>query len=267
MSAEKPRVGLALAAGGAKGIAYVPFIRVMEELGIRPAMVAGSSIGAVIGGFYAAGTSPEKMLALLEDFEPQDLAKHFTLNLSGTGIVAGKLVRGYLEDKLPVTTFEETKIPFKAVATDYWRREQVVIDSGSLPEAIHASAAFPGIFEPLVKDGRILVDGGAANPLPTDLLRDHCDVIIGLNVSNRAPNPDTDEVPGSGVMMFNTFRILKDRLAEIAIERDPIDVYFRMELPFVETLDFHKYKEILNKVEPELYRFRQELEEKLGTRG
>ena len=266
MSDNAPRVGLALAAGGAKGIAYIPFIRVMEEMGIRPVMVAGASIGAVIGGFYAAGSSPDEMLALLEEFHPQDLTKHFTFNLSGTGIVAGKVVRGYLEEHLPVTTFEETDIPFKAVATDYWRREQVVLDSGSLPEAIHASAAFPGIFEPLVRNGRVLVDGGAANPLPSDLLRNDCDFIVGLNVSNRAPNPDTDEVPGGGIMMFNTFRILKDRLAEIAIERAPIEVYFRMELPFVETLDFHKYKKILDKVEPEIDRFRKELEEKLGSR-
>ncbi len=261
---KKRKVGVALAAGGAKGIAYIPFLEALDDMGVEPAMVAGSSIGSVIGGFYAAGSTPKQMISLLEDFQPVDLAEILVFNWSGTGIIAGKTVRDFLDKHLPVSTFEETKIPFRVIATDYWRREQVVFDSGSLADAIQASSAFPGIFEPLVKDGAVYVDGGAANPLPTDILREECDFIIGLNVSNRAPDPDSDEVPGSGIMMFNTFRILKDRLAEIAIERDPIDVYFRVELPFVETLDFHKYREILDQAEPELNRFREEVSSKLG---
>ncbi len=261
---KKHKVGVALAAGGAKGIAYIPFLEVLDDLGVEPAMVAGSSIGSVIGAFYAAGSSPKEMLSLLEEFHPRDLAEILTFNWSGTGIIAGKTVRDFLNEHLPVSRFEETKIPFRAIATDYWRREQVVFDSGSLAEAVQASAAFPGIFEPLVKDGTVYVDGGASNPLPSDILRDECDFIIGLNVSNRTPDPDTDDVPGSGIMMFNTFRIIKDRLAEIAIERDPIDVYFRVELPFVETLDFHKYRDILDQAEPELDRFREEVSSKLG---
>jgi NTE family protein len=261
---KRQKVGVALAAGGAKGIAYIPFLQALDELGVEPAMVVGSSIGSVIGGFYAAGTSPKQMLSLLEEIQPRELAEILSFNWGGSGIIAEKTVRSFLDKHLPVSTFEETKIPFRAIATDYWRREQVVFDSGSLAEAIQASSAFPGIFEPLVRDGRVYVDGGAANPLPSDILRGECDFIVGLNVSNRAPDPDTDDVPGAGIMMFNTFRILKDRLAEIAIERDPIDVYFRVELPFVETLDFHKYREILDQAEPELERFREEVSSKLG---
>ncbi|MFP4431309.1 MAG: patatin-like phospholipase family protein [Spirochaetaceae bacterium] len=261
---KKHKIGVALAAGGAKGIAYIPFLEALDELGVETTMVAGSSIGSVIGGFYAAGTSPKEMISLLEGFQPRDLAEIFAFNWGGAGVIAGETVRNFLNKHLPVTTFEETRIPFRAIATDYWRREQVVFDSGSLAEAIQASAAFPGIFEPLVKDGIVYVDGGAANPLPSDILRGECDFIIGLNVSNRARDPDTDDVPGTGIMMFNTFRILKDRLAEIAIERDPIDVYFRVELPFVETMDFHKYREIIDQAEPEVERFREEVSSKLG---
>ncbi len=261
---SRRKIGIALAAGGAKGLAYIPFLSALDEMGIEPAMIAGSSIGAVVGGFYAAGTTAQDMFEILSQFRPKDVTSFLSFNWSGTGIVAGKAVQGFLQEHLPVKTFEETRFPLKVVATDYWRREQVILDTGPLAEAIHASAAFPGIFEPLVKDGRVLVDGGAANPLPSDLLKEECDFLIALNVSNRSEDPDSTEVPGSGLMMFNTFRILKDRLAEIAVERYPIDIYFRMELPFVETLDFHKYKEILDHVGPEVERFQNELEEKLG---
>jgi NTE family protein len=259
-----PRVGLSLAGGGAKGVAYIPFLQALEELEVDIAAISGSSIGAAIGGLYAAGLGPAELAGVLDSFRPGHLHEVFRINWHGHGLISGKSVRKFLETTLPVARFDQTRIPLKVVATDYWRREQVVFDSGSLVDAIQASTAVPAVFEPLVLDGRVLVDGSIKNTLPYELLRDECDFIIGLDVSNRAKDPDRTDLPRTLVMVLNTFRILTDSNTEYKLRYDPVDLYFRLKLPGVEMLDFYKYREIFDTVGPEVERFTRELSKKLG---
>lgn len=259
-----PRVGISFAAGGAKGVAYIPFLAALEDLDVEITAISGSSIGSVIGGLYAAGLGPTELAAVLETFRPGHLRQVFQINWHGRGLISGKSVRRFLEETLPVYGFEETRIPLKLVATDYWRREQVVFSEGSLVDAIQASTAVPGVFEPAVVNGRILVDGAVKNTLPYELIRDQADFLIGLDVSNRSPTPDTMQIPRTLVMVLNTFRILTDTITEYKMRYDPVDLYFRLELPNVEMLDFHKYREIFDAVGPEVERFKAELTEKLG---
>jgi NTE family protein len=261
---RKPRVGISLAAGGAKGVAYIPFLAALEELDVEITAVSGSSIGSVIGGFYAAGLSPPELTGVLERFRPGHLHQVFQINWHGRGLISGKSVRRFLEATLPVSRFEDTRIPLKLVATDYWRREQVVFSEGSLVDAIQASTAVPGVFEPAVLNGRVLVDGAVKNTLPYELIRDRCDFLIGLDVSNRSPDPDTTDIPRTLVMVLNTFRILTDTVTEYKMRYDPIDLYFRLKLPNVEMLDFYKYREIFETVGPEVDRFKAEISEKLS---
>ncbi|MFP4374423.1 MAG: patatin-like phospholipase family protein [Spirochaetaceae bacterium] len=260
---RKPRVGLSLAGGGAKGVAYIPFLRALEELDVEIAAISGSSIGAAIGGLYAAGLGPGELVGVLDSFRPGHLHEVFRINWRGRGLISGKSVRKFLEATLPVERFDQTRIPLKVVATDYWRREQVVFDSGSLVDAIQASTAVPAVFEPLVLDGRVLVDGSIKNTLPYELLRDECDFTIGLDVSNRAKDPDRTDLPRTLVMVLNTFRILTDSNTEYKLRYDPVDLYFRLKLPDIEMLDFYKYREIFDSVEPEVKEFIRELSEKL----
>ena len=259
-----PRVGVSLAGGGAKGVAYIPFLRALEELEVDIAAISGSSIGAAIGGLYAAGLGPAELAGVLDSFRPGHLHEVFRINWHGHGLISGKSVRKFLETTLPVERFDQTRIPLKVVATDYWRREQVVFDSGSLVDAIQASTAVPAVFEPVVLDGRVLVDGSIKNTLPYELLRDECDFLIGLDVSNRAKDPDRTDLPRTLVMVLNTFRILTDSNTEYKLRYDPVDLYFRLELPNVEMLDFYKYREIFDTVGPEVERFTRELSKKLG---
>lgn len=263
---RKPRVGLCLAAGGAKGVAYIPFLAALEEMDVEISALAGSSIGAAIAGMYAAGLGPDELTGVIETFRPGHLHEIFHINWGGRGLISGKSVRQFLERTLPVRRFEDTRVPLKVVATDYWRREQVVFDSGSLVDAIQASTAVPGVFEPAVLDGRVLVDGAVKNTLPYELIREESDVLIGLDVSNRSPDPDRTDAPRTIVMILNTFRILTDSITEYKIRYEPIDLYFRLKLPNVEMLDFHKYEEIFESVGPEVERFKQELGERLGIR-
>lgn len=260
---RKPRIGLALAAGGAKGVAYLPFLRAMEEMKVDITAIAGSSVGALVGGLYASGRSVDDIVTLLEEFKPGQLHRFFRINWFGTGLISGTSVRDFLERSLGAQTFEETSIPFTAVATDYWRREQVVFRSGSLVDAIRASTAVPAVFEPAVLDGRVLIDGGVTNTLPYELIRDQCDLLVGLDVSNRSADPDRTDVPRTPVMVLNTFRILTDSLTTYKRRSEPIDLYFRVQLPSVEMLDFHKWREVFDDVEPEVSEFRERLGELL----
>ena len=261
---RKPRVGLSLAGGGAKGVAYVPFLAAMEEMELDIAAVSGSSIGAAIGGMYAAGLGPTELAAVLESFRPGHFREVFRINWHGRGLISGDSVRRFLEQTLPVQRFEQTRMPLKVVATDYWRREQVVFDSGSLIDAIRASTAVPGVFEPAVLNGRVLVDGAIKNTLPYELIREDCDFLIGLDVSNKSDDPDRIDSPRTLVMVLNSFRILTDTITVYKMRYDPVDLYFRLELPGIEMLDFYKYREIFDTVGPEVDRFKREVGEKLS---
>lgn len=255
----RERIGLALAAGGAKGIAYIPLLAAMEELGVTPSIIAGSSVGALIGGMYAAGVSPDRMVEILEDLRPPAIRRIFQLSLRRGGLISGSGVREFLRRNLPVERFEETRIVFRAVATDYWKREQVVFSAGSLVDAIRASTSVPGVFEPAFVDGRLLIDGAAKNTLPYDIIRPDCDFIVGLDVSNRTNRPERTDVPGTLGMILNTFRIMTDNLTETKLAYDPIDYYYRMRLPDIEMLDFHKYSDIFDSVAPDVERFKSEI--------
>ena len=229
-------------------MAYIPFLSALEQMGIHPSVVAGSSVGAVIGGLYAAGRTPADITEIIERFKPRRMGEFFSINWRGPGIIKSASVRKFLIDNLPVTTFEQTRTPFVTVATDYWRRDQVVFRSGSLVDAITASTAVPGLFEPACVDGRILIDGGITNTLPYDLISDDCDAVIALDVSNRTENADRNDLPSGAEMILNTFRILTDRQTEAKVAYNPPALHFRLKLPFVEVLDFHKYQEVFEKV-------------------
>jgi NTE family protein len=259
----KPRIGLALAAGGAKGVAYIPFIEAIEREGLEISAIAGSSVGALIGGLYASGKSTADLVAILDRFRPGQLHRFFRINWFGSGLISGESVRDFLEEHLAVHDFADTRIPLRVVATDYWRRETVVFDSGSLVDAIRASAAVPAVFEPALVDGRLLVDGGITNTLPYELIRGECDLLVALDVSNRVTDPERNDVPPTPIMVLNTFRILTDSLTDYKRRYEPLDLYFRLRLPTVEMLDFHKYREVFDTVGPQVDRFLEQLRERV----
>src|SRR4030042_641552 len=153
------RVGLALGGGGAKGLSHIAFLQALDELGVRPAVIAGTSIGAVIAGFYAAGVSGSQLEQIVKDMGFKDLYKlvlDFSI-LSNSAIYKGKGVEDFLSRAIPARPFAEAEIPLKVVATDFWNRKEVVFTSGSLITAIRASMAMPALFEPVLFNGRVLI--------------------------------------------------------------------------------------------------------------
>ena len=168
---KKKKVGLALGSGGAKGIAHIGVLEVLEEYDITISEISGCSIGAIIGALYAAGVSIEKMKEISFKIDLKKLWNFFdfTNPISG-GLVRGNAVEDFLSDILPVQRFEELRIPFKCIATDIKSGEPVIFDSGDLIPAIRASISIPGLFIPYKYEDRLLVDGAVINPVPTHLL-------------------------------------------------------------------------------------------------
>ena len=256
------RVGLALGGGGAKGLSHIAFLKALDELGVRPAVIAGASIGAVIGGLYAAGVSGAALEQLLKTIGFMELSKiilDFSI-LSDSAIFTGKRVEEFLAQRLPIQTFAEVEIPLKIVATDFWNRREVVFTSGSLITAIRASMAMPAVFEPVLLNGTVLIDGGAVNPLPYDLLREECDLVIAIDASGEKTYALKDPVPNMVESILSTFQIMQASIVEAKKKLSPPDIYIKPALTNIRVLDFYRYKEILAGVQEEVQGFKETLQ-------
>jgi NTE family protein len=264
MSVVRNRLGLALGAGGAKGLCHIAFLKVLDELGVRPNVIAGTSIGAIIGAFYAAGLSGAELEQELMQIGLLDLSKialDFSL-FSSSAILKGNGVEEFLKLALPVRTFEELPIPLKVVATDFWKREEVILDSGDLVSAIRASSALPFVFEPVILQDVVLIDGGAVNPLPYDLVQSECDFTIAIDVSGVKDQPD-GLVPNMLESVLSTFQIMQASIVAAKMNAGAPDVYVKPELRNIRVLDFYRYKEILTGVEAEVEQFREKVKKYL----
>lgn len=180
---SKRRAALVLAGGGARGVAHIGAIEELESQGFEVHAVAGTSMGALVGGMYASGhlePFKEWMCAL-------DKYKVFSLvdfALSTEGLVKGNRVIQAMKELVPDVNIEHMPIPFAAVAADLLTGREVVLDSGGLYDAIRASISIPSVFQPVRKDDMVLVDGGTVNPLPLNRVRrEPGDVLIAVDVS------------------------------------------------------------------------------------
>jgi len=190
----QPTVALALGTGGARGLAHIGAIEAVVAAGYRITAVSGSSMGALIGGIYAAGK-----LDVYRDWvcalQKMDVLKLVDWTLSGAGLIKGERIVGVLRELIGEVAIEDLPIPFTAVATDLDREREVWLTRGPLFDAIRASIAIPTIFRPHPVHGHRLVDGGLMNPLPlTPLLQSPSDYTVAVNV-NGAPETLTSRAP------------------------------------------------------------------------
>jgi len=178
------RIGLALGGGAALGIAHIGVLRVLEREGIPVDMVAGSSMGALIASLWATKYDARSLEEISGQFRDQrSMLKLFDPVVPISGILGGRLIKRWLYRFLGNTSFFETRLPVKIVAYDLNNREELVYESGLLIEAVRKSISIPGVFEPVVEQDRIIIDGGVLNPVPTNVLSRHgIDRIIAVNV-------------------------------------------------------------------------------------
>ena len=274
------KIGLTLGGGGAKGFARLPILEVFDELGIKPYCITGTSIGAILGALHASGHSAKDIaemfhkliappharfrdivrskdsLKILELIDP-----HFSFKPQG--LLKGEKLLAFLYDQMHVACFEELKIPLKVVATDFWRKEQVVFDSGDLLPAVRASMALPYIFTPVSDGSRVLVDGGLVNNVPHDLLDPKCDLRIAIDIMGQDSTPPT-KIPSPRDAIFHTYQVMMDAMAQEKLRNHPVDIYLRLPLVDVEILDFHKPWEIYEQGLAAKDGFKRELERLLA---
>ncbi len=269
----RPSIGIALGAGGANGLAHILLLEALDDMGIQVAHIAGSSIGAIIASLYAAGMSGKEIRGLVEEFVLSDQEKPLTelidsdafqwidfveIELGEGGLVSADGFLAFMSDTLKKKTFEELDIPLRIVAADLWAREQVVLASGDLISAINASMAIPGVFEPVTRNGRVLIDGGTCNPVPYDLLMDCCDIVIAVDVIGER-TPPSSGLPGYFETVFNSIKVMQTAVMHEKRLRQKPAIYISVPVVDIRALEFYRAQEVFDQAAPARDSLKQQL--------
>ncbi len=269
-----PRIGVALGGGSARGLTHIPFIEAMDELGLRPATIAGTSIGALIGSGWANGMTGRELrehslsvlgtmriiAARLWGAQIRNLGGLFANGLN-VQLDAHRVVEAFLPTPFP-GDFAELQTPLYVVATDFQSWHQAVFHAGPLRPALAGSIAIPSLFKPVHYANHVLVDGGVVNPLPLDQASD-CDILVAIDV-----NGDPSEALGRADfraldVWFGSAQIMMHSLTAHMMAAYPPDVYVRPHLSVFGALEFWRVKEILELADKEKDNFKRHLSSKV----
>lgn len=297
------KIGIALGGGAARGWAHIGVIRKLIEVGLKPDIVAGTSIGAVVGGCYIADKLNE-----LEDFA-RGLTRRrvfgfLDFNLAGSGIISGERLCSAMDQHLNTLKIEELDKKFAAIATEIGVGHEVWLSRGRLVEAIRASYALPGIFKPVKIGGRWLMDGALVNPVPVSVCRAlGANVVIAVNLSSdtcgrggvihdhgtdvEVPSSNLPEkaekgrraamhllhrqffgrgdgAPGISKVMVDAFNITQDRISRARLAGDPPDIMISPRVHQIGLFDFHKADAVIPEGEIATERVLGDIEQSLN---
>jgi NTE family protein len=271
--ARTPTIGLALGGGGARGLAHIAMLEAFDELGVRPKIIAGTSIGAIYGAAYASGISGRELrehtryilsqrFGLIRDLfvrTAQPFQRLMTIFGARSAILDPAAVLDLILPKDVVGDFASCRIPLKIVASDFYDQEPKVFTEGNLRTAVAASMALPVLFQPVVASGRALIDGGLTNPLPFDLLMSDADVIVAIDVSG-APVPDPRRAtPTAFEALFASAFLFERTIVKEKLKAAQPDILISAGTSQYQVLDFLKFDEILAAAEPAKERLKQQL--------
>jgi NTE family protein len=250
------KIGLALGGGGARGLAHIAVLEAFDELAVKPAIIAGTSIGALIGAAYASGMPAAQIHSYCERLLAKrgGLLRHIYSRWSGPfrRYWNPRNAERFLEFILPAglpQCFEGLKIPLLTVATDFYTHAEHVSSKGPLLPAIAASSALPALLKPVELDGRILIDGGFVNPLPFDLLNDQASFIIAVDVSG-GPDEPKRGLPRAIDTVLGAQQVALRSIINAKLKASGPDVLIRAPVGHYRVLDFFRYEEILNAAAP-----------------
>lgn len=183
---NKPTIHLALGGGGARGLAHIGALKVLEANNIRPSLITGCSIGAVIGAYYALGGDISELEKKINSLSKRQMLKLLDMGKLSRSLLAGKKVRDFISAYLGDKDFKDTDIPLRIVATNLGTGQETWFSKGSIVSAAQASISVPGIFPPVEIDGNYFVDGGITNPTPIDeAAKGRPDLVIGVDLMVR----------------------------------------------------------------------------------
>ncbi|MGE0701388.1 MAG: patatin-like phospholipase family protein [Hyphomicrobiaceae bacterium] len=275
----KPRIGLALGGGGARGLAHLAILEALEEEGFAPAVIAGTSIGAIFGAGAAAGLSARHMRAHVEEVlseryalvrqllsvRPRPIDHLFRLlPLRSALLDAEALLEALLPSRLPAM-MEGLQVPLAIVATDFYAQDAVVIREGPLRQAVAASIALPVIFGPVVIGGRALLDGGLVDPLPFELVREGADITIAVDVSGAARERTSASGPRALEALLSASQILQRSIIREKLRSSRPDILIDGLSEGVGVLEFHRFREILTAAEAAKDVLKRQLERVLSA--
>ena len=281
----RPRIGLALGGGGARGWAHIGVLQALEKAGFKPDILCGTSVGALVGALHLAGK-----LDVIEDWSRSlnklRIVGYLDFHASGGGMIGGKRLAATMREHLGETTIESLPIPFTCVATDLVTGHEVWLDKGDLVDALRATISLPGAFAPVELDGRWLVDGALVNPLPVSLCRAmgaqiviavnlHADIIGRTRVAaERIPHaagfdllqefPEMEHGNGHGLgawlrglfgraagspslfgVMVQSLNIMQDRITRSRLAGEPPDVSIAPKIGHIGLLEFDRAAEAI----------------------
>ncbi|MER9326946.1 patatin-like phospholipase family protein [Mesorhizobium sp. M0488] len=253
-----PSFGIAFGGGGARGLAHIHVIEALDELGIRPVAIAGSSIGAIMGAGMASGMTGKdihdyarsilgrraEVASRMWRARPGTIAEAMQGGIRLSQFNVERILKAFLPDAIP-ETFAELKIPLKVTATDYFGHKLAVLEDGDLHSALAASAAIPAVFRPVTRDGRLLIDGGMYNPVPFDLIENDADIIIAVDVVG-APEEVDRKRPTSVDLMFGATQLMMQSITAHKLKQCPPDILVRPSVSKYRVLDFLKIDALMS---------------------
>lgn len=251
-------IALALGGGGVRGMAHINVLEALDELGIKPAAIAGSSIGALVGAAYASGMTGREIrdhvnavignrveiMQRLWKLRPSTVREAITGGVRLGQFNLERLLRAFLPEVIP-EQFAGLEIPLEVTATDYYGQRGVLIGDGAIFPALAASAALPAVFMPVRMEGRVMIDGGIFNPVPYEHLIGRADIVIGVDVVG-GPEGDGDEIPTLVDSLFGASQLTMQSLLAAKMQANPPDVMLKPDVARFRVMDFLRAGEVLD---------------------
>lgn len=279
LGARRPRIGLALGGGGARGLAHIPVLEAFDELGIKPDVIAGTSIGAIFGAAYASGIPARDIRAhaqevltqrfgLLRDLfaaRAQAMNRFLGIFATRSALLDPASLLDVVMPPQVATQFDGLDIPLRIVATDFYEQEPYVFESGSVKRAVAASMALPVIFQPVIVDGHALIDGGLSNPLPFDVIAGEADIIVAIDVSGAPVPSEHRNHPTALEALFASAFIFERTIVKEKLKSRQPDIYIEGGTSHFQVLDFLRFSEVLTAAEPAKQKLKLQLQRILAA--
>lgn len=249
-------LGVAFGGSGAEGIACIAYIKAFEEIGVKPDIVSGTGIGSVVAAMYAAGMSSQDMIDFLKEVEFPGTKRPININKvkdAKFGILDNMGLEEYFQMIVPIKVFDRLYFPLKIVATHYETGNEVVFSEGDVGVAVRAGVSVPGIFSPYKIDDVMYIDGSCVNPIPFDIIRDDCDVLVCIepNIIQMPNEAATPYVPS----LISAYSAAKKSLIQEKQKSCNVDIYERTILEGFTQYDFARFEDIITHSEEKTENF------------
>ena len=254
---DLPTVAVAFGGGGARGLAHIHIIETLDELGIRPVAISGSSMGAIMGTGMAAGMSGAEIrehalttvgnktavVARIWGLRPATVRDAVAKGIRIGQFNLERILKAFLPSELP-QKFEDLLVPMKVITTDYYGQAEVIAEHGELFPALAASSAIPAVFMPVRLHGRVMIDGGIANPVPYECLMDLADIVIGIDVVG-APEGDGTHIPNRMESIFGSGQLMMQAAISLKLKLMRPHIFLRPIVGRTGVMDFLKARDVL----------------------